>query len=153
MSWENLSSGVCEQHRRRPACASAQSDQCLFYSLFWKYHMNTCYRRNFNSLASLCSWGVWNWNSLSQKRRRQVFSRRGPFVVCLLLQIAVKAVRAVLLGWVVVLHHLIVTRMDSMIIISDVPGQLRESFTSGSSYKLLNWIYKNQKTAYAIVFK
>ena len=27
---ETLSSGVCEQHRRRPACASAQSDQRLF---------------------------------------------------------------------------------------------------------------------------
>ena len=26
--------GVCEQHRRRPACASAQSDQRLLYSLF-----------------------------------------------------------------------------------------------------------------------
>ena len=26
---ENLSSGVGEQQRRRPACASAQSDQCL----------------------------------------------------------------------------------------------------------------------------
>ena len=26
--------GVCEQHRRRPACASAQSDQRLCYSLF-----------------------------------------------------------------------------------------------------------------------
>ena len=24
---ENLSSGACEQHRRRPACASGQSDQ------------------------------------------------------------------------------------------------------------------------------
>ena len=33
---ENLSSGVCEQHRRRPACASAQSYQCLCYSFFWK---------------------------------------------------------------------------------------------------------------------
>ena len=30
---KNLSSGVCEQHRRRPACASAQSDQRLCYSL------------------------------------------------------------------------------------------------------------------------
>ena len=30
--------GVCE-HRHRPACASAQSDQCLCYSLFGKYHM------------------------------------------------------------------------------------------------------------------
>ena len=36
---ENLSSGVCEQHRRRPACASAQSDQRLCYSLFGKHHM------------------------------------------------------------------------------------------------------------------
>ena len=36
---ENLSSGVCEQHRRRPVCASAQTDQRLFYSLFGKYHM------------------------------------------------------------------------------------------------------------------
>ena len=36
---ENLSSGVCEQHRRRPACASTQSDQCLCYSLFGKYQM------------------------------------------------------------------------------------------------------------------
>ena len=33
---ENLSSGFCEQHRRRPACASTQSDQRLCYSLFWK---------------------------------------------------------------------------------------------------------------------
>ena len=31
---ENLSLGVCEQHRRRPACASVQSDQHLCYSFF-----------------------------------------------------------------------------------------------------------------------
>ena len=31
---ENLSLGVCKQHSRRPACASAQSDQRLFYPLF-----------------------------------------------------------------------------------------------------------------------
>ena len=30
---ENLSSGVCEKHRRRPACASAQPDQRLCLSL------------------------------------------------------------------------------------------------------------------------
>ena len=35
----NLSSGVCEQHRHRPACASAQSDQRLCYSRFVKYHI------------------------------------------------------------------------------------------------------------------
>ena len=35
----NLSSGVREQHRRKPAYASAQSDQRLCYSLFAKYYM------------------------------------------------------------------------------------------------------------------
>ena len=34
-----LSSGVCEQHRCRPACADTQSGQRLCYSLFRKYHM------------------------------------------------------------------------------------------------------------------
>ena len=38
-SQENLSKGVCENHRRRPACASAQSDQHLCYSLLGKYHI------------------------------------------------------------------------------------------------------------------
>ena len=36
---ENLSLGVCEHHRRRPACALAQSDQRLCYSRFGKYHI------------------------------------------------------------------------------------------------------------------
>ena len=31
---ENLSSGVCEQQRGRPACASAQSDQRFCYRVF-----------------------------------------------------------------------------------------------------------------------
>ena len=35
----NLSSEVCEQQRRSPACVSAQSDQRLCYSLFGKYHI------------------------------------------------------------------------------------------------------------------
>ena len=51
---ENLSSGVCERQRRRPACASLQSDQRLCYSLFRKYHIKACYKRNFNVLASPC---------------------------------------------------------------------------------------------------
>ena len=38
-SRENLSSGVCVQHRRRPACAFAQSDQRFCYSLIGKYHI------------------------------------------------------------------------------------------------------------------
>ena len=36
---ENLSSVGCEQQRHRPACASAQSDQRLCYSLIGKYHI------------------------------------------------------------------------------------------------------------------
>ena len=36
---ENLSLGVWEQQRRGPACASAQSDQCLCYSLKGMYHI------------------------------------------------------------------------------------------------------------------
>ena len=57
--WENLSSGDCNQQRRRPACASAQSDQHLYYLLIWKYDIQTCYERNFNFLASLCSCKGW----------------------------------------------------------------------------------------------
>ena len=38
-TWENLSSGVGEQQMRRPACASAQSDQRLCYSLIRRYHI------------------------------------------------------------------------------------------------------------------
>ena len=53
------SSGVCEQQRCRPAWASTQSDQGLCYSLIGKYHIKTCYKRNFTILASLCSWGDW----------------------------------------------------------------------------------------------
>ena len=36
---ENLSSGGCEQPRRRLACAYAQSDQRLCYSLNRNYHI------------------------------------------------------------------------------------------------------------------
>ena len=35
---------VCEQQMRRPSCASAQSDQCLCYSLIGKYLIKTCYK-------------------------------------------------------------------------------------------------------------
>ena len=52
---ENLSSVVCEQQRRRPACATTQSDQRLCYLLFEKYHIKACYKQNFNFLASPCS--------------------------------------------------------------------------------------------------
>ena len=41
---ENRSSVVCEQHRRRPACACAQSAQRLRYSRFRMYNISTCCR-------------------------------------------------------------------------------------------------------------
>ena len=52
---ETLSYDGCEQHRRRPAWAWTQSDQRLCFSLFEKYHIQTCCKQNFNFLASHCS--------------------------------------------------------------------------------------------------
>ena len=48
--------GIREQQRCRSACASAQSDQCLYCLLPGKYNTSTCYIRNFKNLASLCNW-------------------------------------------------------------------------------------------------
>ena len=48
---ENLSSGVCEQHRRRPACESAQSGYRFLESIICK--LATGEISNF--LVSLCS--------------------------------------------------------------------------------------------------
>ena len=45
---ENFVFWVCKQQRHRPACASAQTDQHLCYSLFGKDHIKTCYNQNFN---------------------------------------------------------------------------------------------------------
>ena len=60
-TWKNLVSlEVCKQQRPRPACASAQSDQRLCYLLIVKYHILTCFERNFTILASLRSFkGDW----------------------------------------------------------------------------------------------
>ena len=56
---ENLSSGICKHQRRRPACASAQSDQRLCYSLIKKNNIYTCYERKFKYLASLWCRAGW----------------------------------------------------------------------------------------------
>ena len=45
---------ICEQHRRRSACASAQSDQCLCCSLLRQYNISRFYSRNLKTLASFC---------------------------------------------------------------------------------------------------
>ena len=50
---------ACEQQRRRPACASAQSDQRLSYSLYGKYNSHPCSMENFHILSSLCSRAGW----------------------------------------------------------------------------------------------
>ena len=46
---------ACEQQRRRPAGAYAQSDQHLCFSLSGKHNSTTSSMQNFNILASLCS--------------------------------------------------------------------------------------------------
>ena len=45
---------ICEQQRRRSACASAQSDQRLCCSLLIPYNISRFYSRNFKTLASFC---------------------------------------------------------------------------------------------------
>ena len=50
---------ACEQQRCRPACAWAQSDQHLCYSLSGKYSSRPCFMQNFNILASFCSLADW----------------------------------------------------------------------------------------------
>ena len=52
--WENVSYVICEQQRRRSACASAQSDQRLCCSLLRYYNTSRFYSRNFKTLASFC---------------------------------------------------------------------------------------------------
>ena len=46
---------VWEQQRRQPAYTSAQSDQCLCYSLDRLYYNSTCFMPCFYIRASLCS--------------------------------------------------------------------------------------------------
>ena len=70
--------GVYEQQSRRPACASAQTDQRLCYAVFGKYH-------NVNLIRVKFKFSSWSQklrrkvsNSLCRQPRRQVFSRRAP---------------------------------------------------------------------------
>ena len=72
--------GGCLQQRCRSPCASAHSDQRLCHLLIGKYHSSTSYRRHFNFIAGLCSWGALILVSLCRKLRRQVLSRRSLFV-------------------------------------------------------------------------
>ena len=85
---------VCEKHRCRPACASAQSDQHLCYSLIGKYNISTCIKQVFNFLASLCSWYTGLSITLSETLKTgfvasrpkccQVITLFPPFMSCVL---------------------------------------------------------------------
>ena len=78
---ETLNSGVCEQHRRRTACASAQSDQRLFIrfleSIICKLAAGEI--SIFKLVSSLYSWGDWFEALFVETPRRQVFSQRGQY--------------------------------------------------------------------------
>ena len=50
---------ACEQQGRRPACASTQSDQRLYYSLSGRYNSLPYCVQSFNIIASLCSLEGW----------------------------------------------------------------------------------------------
>ena len=50
---------ICNQQRRRSACASAQSDQRLCCLLPGSYNTSSFYIRNFKSLAIFWSWAGW----------------------------------------------------------------------------------------------
>ena len=50
---------ICEQQRRRSACASAQSDQRLCCSLPRQYNNSSFYIRNFKPLPSFCGCAGW----------------------------------------------------------------------------------------------
>ena len=72
---------ICEQERRRSACASAQSDQRLCCSLLRYYNISRFYSRNFKTLAGLCSWAGQFVSCLVGDSRRHIFSWRGSFVL------------------------------------------------------------------------
>ena len=56
---ENLFSVICEQQRRRQACASAQSNQHLFIRYLESIVDKLAPRKISLFLASLCIWGDW----------------------------------------------------------------------------------------------
>ena len=78
--WENLSC-ICEQLRHRSACASVQSDQCLFYSLPRYYNTSSSYIRNFKTLASLISWAG-RFESYLVKNPKDRFSHDEDHLCC-----------------------------------------------------------------------
>ena len=79
--WENVSYAICEQQRRRSACASAQSDQHLCCSLPRQNDTSSLYIRNFKILAGYCSWAGQFVSCLVGDSRRHIFSWRGSNII------------------------------------------------------------------------
>ena len=78
--WENVSYVICEQQRRRSACASVQSNQRLCFSLLRYYSISRFYSRNFKTLASFCGCAGRFVSGLVGNSRRHVFSWPGSNV-------------------------------------------------------------------------
>ena len=74
-----MSYAISEQQRRRSACASAQSDQCLCYSLPRQNDTSSLYIRNFKILAGLCSWIDQFVSCLVGDSRSHIFSWRASY--------------------------------------------------------------------------
>ena len=82
--WENVSYVICEQQRRRSACASAQSDHRLCFSLLRYDNISRFYSRNVKSLASFYGCAGWFVSGLFGNSWRHVSSCRGcTFSVCI----------------------------------------------------------------------
>ena len=78
--WENVFYVIYEQQRRRSACASAQSDQHLCFSLLKLYNISRFYSRNFKNLAGFCGCAGRFVSGLVGNSRRHVLSCRGSIV-------------------------------------------------------------------------
>ena len=70
---------VCEQQRRRSACASAQSDQHLCCSLPRLYDIFSIYIGNFMTLTSFFSWADRFESYLVENPEDRFFSWRGSY--------------------------------------------------------------------------
>ena len=81
--WENVSYVICEQQRRRSACASAQSDQRLCCSLPRSYNVSSFCTKNFKPHASFYNWAGQFESDLVGNSRSHVFSWRGPYAIAI----------------------------------------------------------------------
>ena len=77
--WENVSYAIYEQQRRRSACASAQSDQCLCCLLPRQNDTSSLYIRNFKILVGRCSWAGQFVSCLVGDSWRHIFSWPGSY--------------------------------------------------------------------------